>query len=146
MLSKFEFKNLKTKTNMRVKRRIIKGTQLCLQSNPFESVFLFTKVPDNAEVGVMLKGTKVESIREGMWFGVVELMEYERVAMKNKGKQAKDLYQALASVLNLASLEIISVEDQPVEFIEMDVDCIQDIRRHSDMGTKYINALRTLWL
>jgi hypothetical protein len=45
-------------------------------------VFVITKLPPSAKVSIMRNGVCVQDMREKMWFGVVELLEQERVIEK----------------------------------------------------------------
>lgn len=152
VLSRFEFKKIKEITNMRIKRRIVEGTQICMENNPFEAVYLFSKIPEGTDLHIMMKGTKLEKVREGQWFGVVEFMEYERVLEKfnrgcdaNGGNPQSKCYKALGKIKYQASLQITKMGNDPIEFIELDADLIKLIREEEN-GQDYMNAMRTLWL
>lgn len=52
VLSRYEFKRIKEVTNMRIRRRNVPGTTLCDEANPFESIYLITRIPEGAEVKI----------------------------------------------------------------------------------------------
>jgi len=95
-------------------------------------------------------------MRQGMWFGIVELLEKERT-LDNFLKDKTEAYitllerkqlelKALKNVKYQASIEITECGIEPIEYIEFDGDTVETIRNDPKNGPFYYNALRTLWL
>lgn len=91
-----------------------------------------------------------------MWFGVVELLEKERI-LEEVSHKMREAYitpqqrtqielKALRNVRYKATVEIEECGVDPIEYIELDGDTIEMIKNDSHNGPFYYNAIRTLWL
>ena len=58
-LTRFEFRKVLQLTQLRIKRRVIAGTKIIVEKNPFEAIFLITKLPKTSEMAITMQGTKV---------------------------------------------------------------------------------------
>lgn len=97
-------------------------------------------------------------MREKMWFGVVELLEQERVIEKVElGRENMEDYytqkelrdkeiQETSQIKYKATCEITEAGSEFIEFIELDSDSIKMIKDDKENGPTFYNALRTLWL
>lgn len=95
-------------------------------------------------------------MRQGMWYGIVELLEKEW-KLETFLKDKQDAYiteierrelelKALKNVRYTSTVEIIECGIEPIEYIEFDGDTVETIRNDRNKGGKLYNALRTLWL
>lgn len=88
----------------------------------------------------------MQKAREGLWFGVVELLELERAEEKARanGLSAyKAQLEAMKNTAYQATINITRCEKDFIEYIELDFEVVGEVRK---LGSDFYNAFRALWL
>ena len=85
-MSKAEFKKL---NETRIKRRSYPGTKIVTEGNPFESLYLFTRIPSDAKVVIMSQKRKISTVREGNWVCVPEMLQAQEKLIEYQIKKKK---------------------------------------------------------
>lgn len=85
-MSKGDFKKL---NETRIKRRSHPGTKIVTEGNPFESLYLFTRIPNDAKVIISCQNKKISSVREGSWVCVPEMLQAQEKYIEYENKRKK---------------------------------------------------------
>jgi hypothetical protein len=88
----------------------------------------------------------VQTVRRGLWFGVVEYLYLERMENqeKAKGLSAYDAtLEAMKKTKYQATISITKCESDFIEYIELDFECVGYIKK---LGFESYNAFRAMWL